>query len=708
LTTTLVVSEKPDAAKRIAESLSDKGQVLRQVKRGVPIYEVSRPNEKVYVCSALGHLYSVDQKQGTTRRAHPVWDLTWKPMYLTKRGQERLQTWIDQIRQVSREADCFVNACDYDIEGSVIGAMVLKYACNGADRSARRMKFSTLTTKELQEAYANSSTGLDHALVEAGMCRHEVDWVYGINLSRVLTDSAREHGRVYSTLSTGRVQGPTLRFIVDREDEINCFVPSPYWTIETIIKADGSTINAQYEKERIDSKSEADKVVINCEGESGTITDIDSRTSKIYPPPPFDLSALQAEAYRHFGLRPSSTLGIAERLYLDALISYPRTSSQKLPPSIEYRKILENLSSLEEYAAKVFVVLSRRRLSPTEGQRSDPAHPAIYPTGNMLHRALEPRERKVYDLIVRRFVATFGDPAIRQSEKVSVSVKGCIFYLKGIRILAGGWTDLYEPYAGFEEVPLPSLRIGQIIDIVRIVSAERSTQPPSRFNPSSLLRLMEKENIGTKATRAEMIDTLYNRGYIVGERMTPTPLALNVIDVLKRYCSKVVETGFTRELEEKMQSIEYGKERKERVLVEAIENLRPVMAELEAGISEVGTELGRTIRETRLAQITLLSPCPQCDSRLVVVRNSRTGKRFIGCTGRWEKNCTFSLPLPQIGALTLSRKSCAKCGFELVIVKARARRPMISCPMCFMEKRRKQAAQSRQTHSERHGTKDTA
>jgi len=311
----------------------------------------------------------------------------------------------------------------------------------------------------------------------------------------------------------------------------------------------------------------------------------------------------------------------------------------------------------------------------------------------MPHRALEPRERKVYDLIVRRFVATFGDPAIRQSEKVSVSVRGYIFYLKGTRILAGGWTDLYEPYAGFEEIHLPSLRIDQIVDIARIVSAERFTQPPSRFNPSSLLRLMERENIGTKATRADMIDTLYNRGYIVGERMTPTPLALNVIDVLKRYCPKVVETGFTRELEEKMQGIEYGKERKERVLVEAIEHLRPVMAELEARISEVGTELGKTIRETRLAQITLLSPCPQCGSRLVVVRNSRTGKRFIGCTGRWEKNCTFSLPLPQIGGLTLSRKSCAKCGFELVIVKTRAHRPMISCPMCFIEKRREQTAQ---------------
>jgi len=699
VTTTLIICEKPDAAQRIAESLSDRSQVIRRSKKGVPIYEVARPGEKIFVCSALGHLYSVDQKKGVTRKAYPVWDLAWKPRYVIERRQERLRTWIEQIRQVSREADCFVNACDYDIEGSVIGAMVLKYACNGADRNAKRMKFSTLTTKELQEAYANSSIDLDLALVNAGMCRHEIDWVYGINLSRALTDSAHEHGKVYSTLSTGRVQGPTLRFVVDREEEINCFVPVPYWTIETVIKVGNSTIDAQYEKERISSKSEADKPVADCTGESGTITDIESHRSEIYPPFPFDLSTLQAEAYRHFGLRPSSTLGIAERLYLDTLISYPRTSSQKLPPSIEYRKILESLCALEEYGAKISRLLSLPKLSPSEGQRFDPAHPAIYPTGNMPTRVLESRERKVYDLIVRRFVATFGEPAIRQSEKVSVSVKGHVFYLKGIHILTSGWIDLYEPYADFEEIHLPSLSIGQTVGIVRIVSTDRFTQPPSRFNPSSLLKLMEKENIGTKATRADIIDTLYDRGYIVGERMTPTPLAFNVIEVLKKYCPKVVETGLTRELEEKMQSIEYGKEQREHVLVEAIEHLRPVIDELQARISEVGTELGKTIRETRLAQITLLSPCPRCGSRLVVVRNSRTGKRFIGCTGRWEKGCTFSLPLPQIGGLTLSRKSCSKCGFELVIVKARGRRPMISCPMCFTEKKHGQAAQSKQTLS---------
>jgi len=689
--TTLVICEKPDAARRIAESLSDGSQVLRHSKKGVPIYEVVRPGEKIFICSARGHLYSVDQKRGATRRAYPIWDLTWKPRYLTERGQERLQTWIEQIYEVSREADCFVNACDYDIEGSLIGTTILRYACKGADRNAKRMKFSTLTRRELQEAYANSTLKLDLTLTNAGMCRHEVDWIYGVNLSRVLTDSAREHGRIYSTLSTGRVQGPTLRFVVDREEQINCFVPVPYWVIEAIIKADDSLISAQYEKERVSSKSAAERVVLECSGKAGRITDVESYRSKIPPPTPFDLSTLQAEAYRHFGLRPSYTLATAERLYLDALISYPRTSSQKLPPGIEYRKILENLSTLEEYGAKVSRILKLPRLSPHEGERVDPAHPAIYPTGSIPHRRLEQRERKVYDLVVRRFMATFGEPAVKQSEKATVSVEGHIFYLRGIRILTKGWMDLYEPYSHFEEVLLPALSIGEIVNITHIASIDKFTQPPPRFNPGSLLKLMEDQNIGTKATRADIIETLYSRGYIVGERMTPTPLALNVIEVLKRYCPNVIDTSLTRELEEMMQDIESGRDQRESVLIEAINHLRPVMAELEARASEVGTELGKTIRETRLAQITLLSPCPQCSSKLIIIRNRRTGKRFIGCTGRWEKSCTFSLPLPQFGTLTLLRKFCSQCGFQLVQVKARGRRSMISCSMCFLKKRHRQA-----------------
>ena len=687
MTTTLLICEKPDAARRVAESLSDGGRLVKHERRGFSFYEITKPQDRILVCAALGHLYSVDRKEGSTREDFPIWDLTWKPRYLLEKNQERLRFWIEQIRQVSREAERFVNACDYDIEGSVIGATILKYACNDADRKAKRMRFSTLTRKELQEAYTNLTDELDFSLVNSGMCRHEVDWIYGVNLSRLLTESAHEHGGIYSTLSTGRVQGPTLRFVVEREREISCFVPLPYWTIDATVEVHDAHLPAQYAKEKIDRRSEADKVVQECSGEAGAIVELESQESRIPPPAPFDLSTLQGEAYRHFGMRPSHTLATGERLYLEALISYPRTSSQRLPPSIEYRKILQGLSEQQEYRDKARSILGFTKLRPHEGKKEDPAHPAIYPTGNVPSRSLEPVERKIYDLIARRFMAAFGDLAVRQSVKATVSISGHIFYLRGIRTLAEGWMDLYAPYARIEDVLLPKLNVGDAVKMVDIRSMDRFTQPPPRFNPSSLLGRMEDHNIGTKATRAEIVETLYKRGYMTGERIKATPLAFSVIGALRQYCRKVIDVDLTRELEEMMQEIEHGRNRRELVLVQAIDHLRSAVAELRAKSRQIGEELGEIIRQNTQEQVTLISQCPKCSSKLSVVRNKKTGKRFIGCAGRWEKNCTFSLPLPQLGKLTLLKRFCPKCGFQLVQTKSRGHRPMTSCSKCFSGER---------------------
>ena len=235
------------------------------------------------------------------------------------------------------------SACDWDIEGSLIGYTILKYACQGADRHAQRMKFSTLTEKELREAYRNALPKLDFSLAFAGMCRHEVDWLYGINLSRALTQSALKASHRYTTLSTGRVQGPTLKFVVDRESEIQTFIPAPFWTLRTKMDVDGQIVDAEYEVDHIEVKAVAEQVVKECAGKFGVITKLESNLYHLAPPTPFDLPALQSEAYRHLGYAPRLALNIAERLYLDQLISYPRTSSQKLPPSIGYEEIMTGL-----------------------------------------------------------------------------------------------------------------------------------------------------------------------------------------------------------------------------------------------------------------------------------------------------------------------------------------------------------------------------
>ncbi len=577
--------------------------------------------------------------------------------------------------------------CDFDIEGSLIGYTILKYACGGADQRAKRMKFSTLTTKDLRESYENMLPRLDFPLAYAGMCRHEVDWLYGVNLSRALTQSAYRASQQYATLSTGRVQGPTLRYVVEREREVSSFVPIPYWTIAARVDVDGVEVEAEFEHERLGRKSEAQKIAAAASGKWGKVENLDSKKFRIRPAVPFDLSALQSEAYRHFGFTPRASLGIAERLYLDAMISYPRTSSQKLPPTVGYENILRGLSERPEYEKNAKLLLEQGGLKPNEGRKEDPAHPAIYPTGNGANRKLEAREQKVYDLIVKRFMASFCGTALKQSEKATIEVASHRFFLRGSRILDKGWIGFYEPYAKFEEIMLPPLTVGQEVRFAVVRSEEKFSQPPPRFNPSSLLKLMEEVGIGTKATRADIIDTLYRRGYITDERIVATPLAFQVIDVLSQHCPRVVDVKFTHELEEMMDRIERGEEEREHVVMETVKNLRPIVEELKLREQEIGRELSKTIKAMRIAERTFKTPCPQCGATIQVIRSLRTKKRFIGCSGYFQKQqCRFSLPLPQMGDLTLLDKRCPECGFQMIQVRIRGRRPMISCPQCFVNR----------------------
>ena len=405
------------------------------------------------------------------------------------------------------------------------------------------------------------------------------------------------------------------------------------------------------------------------------------------PPTPFDLSALQSEAYRHFGYTPRVALAIAEHLYLNQLISYPRTSSQKLPPSIGYEEVMKGLNQLEAYRSQTASLLSSGNLSPHQGEKQDPAHPAVYPTGAVPKRQLDSREQKIFDLVVKRFLATFGQTATRQSDKATIKVADQYFFLRGARTLKKGWISLYEPYARFEETTLPPLKEGQQVRIDKMSLEEKYTQPPPRYNPSSLLKEMEDMEIGTKATRADIIETLFRRGYVKDQRIIATPLAFRITEILTKYCPKVIDVTFTRELEAMMEQIELGKQTHEHVVLEAVEYLKPVVEDLKLKEEEIGKELTSIIGEMWQASITLFVPCPKCGSTLKVVKNPRTRKRFIGCSGKWKNNCTFALPLPQQGALTLLQKRCPECGFQLVQVRAKGRRPLVSCSRCFVNKR---------------------
>jgi DNA topoisomerase I len=682
---TLIVCEKPDAATRVARALDDDGDPRRTETQGVPYYECMRGKETILVCSALGHLYAVDSKTDTGRRYYPVWDHTWKPKSEIEKESAKLARWVQAISYIAKESDRFINACDYDVEGSLIGYTILRYACNQAHSKAERMKFSTMTEKELQTAYKTRAPQLDLSQANAGQCRHELDYLYGINLSRLLTESALKQNRGYSTLSTGRVQGPTLKFVIQREDEIQCFAPTPFWTVEATITHDSETYQIEFEKEKISILAEARWVVDSCKNALLDVTNIESHNIRQPPPYPFDLSTLQSEAYRHFGFSPARTLAIAERLYLDALISYPRTSSQKLPPDIGYQDILRGLARRPQYGALASKLANHPGSRPNQGPKQDPAHPAIYPTGESPKRALIQREANLLDLIIKRFMATFAEPSLREATKLTLTKASYNFFLKGSRLLEEGWIEFYRPYASDESETLPGLKIGDKVPIKNIELVEKFTEPPPRYNPSSLLRKMEDANIGTKATRAEIIEILYRRGYIKETRIQATPLAQKIISILDRYCPLITDPVFTAQVESQMEKIQAEHATRPQVLAETIEHLRPVMLSLISKENELGAQLAEVVVAQRKSNVTFGYPCPSCGSNLMIIRSRSSGKRFIGCTG-YQKGCRFTLPLPQFGTLTITHRNCKICGFQLIMVKSKKRRPMISCPRCYTSK----------------------
>jgi DNA topoisomerase-1 len=684
LARTLIICEKPDAARRLADALTE-SKPTSHIKYGLTYYEIEKQNDILTICPALGHLYTVGSKEEISRRKYPVWDYLWKPIHEVEKGHDRQKEWLRAIEELGKDSDHFINACDFDIEGSLIGYMILKYACQ-AEEKAGRMKYSTLTKTDLINAYQNISSHLDYDIVKSGMCRHEIDWLYGINLSRALTESARKHSEQYATISTGRVQGPTLNFIIEREMEIKNFKQTPYWTIETTVDVNGTPVKAQYLKKTLETETEANQIVENVKGKSGKINDVRESKMQVSPPYPFDLTTIQTEAHRHFHTSPSQTLKIIENLYLRALISYPRTSSQKLPSSIGYRSIFNGINKFPEYKRLSSELLTSPTLKPIEGKRFDPAHPAIYPTGVMPKPSIEPRAKKFLDLVIKRFMAVFASAALRLNQKASFIVDDEYqFYINGSRIVKQGWFKFYHPYVKPTETIIPPVEIGKEVLIKEIFAQKHYTAPPPRFNPSSLLREMNTNEIGTKATRAGIIDTLYKRGYIIDEAIRPTLLATKVIEVLNAHCPKIIDISFTRELETQMNKIESGDTSHGTVITDTIRELKIIFGKIASYEKEIGKGLSEAIRESKTQSVTLKTPCPNCGASLRIIRSKRTKKRFIGCSGAMKGGCKFSLPLMQLGILKILDAFCKKCGFQLVSIKSKRKRPIISCPKCYVE-----------------------
>jgi DNA topoisomerase-1 len=665
----LIITEKPNAAKKLAEALAD-GKPIKELYQGVPYYKVTHGKKDVVVGCAVGHLFGLAEKEKKGFR-YPVFDIEWVPVSDVNKEAAFSKKYADTLKKIAKGASEYTVACDYDVEGEVIGLNVVRYICHRND--ARRMKFSTLTTDELREAYAKASAHLDWGQAEAGETRHFLDYYYGINISRALTTAIKAAGQ-FKIMSTGRVQGPALKIIVDREKEIKAFKPVPFWEIELNGEAKKQAIIAWHKTEKFWEKKDADKVMKNVHGaKEGVVTAVERRTFKQMPPAPFDLTTLQTEAYRCFGISPKATLAIAQDLYTEGCISYPRTSSQQLPPALGFKKILDHLSKQKQYAALCAEVL-KSRLQPYNGKKTDPAHPAIYPTG-VSPKGLEDREAKIYDLVVKRFLATFGDPAVRETMTVSIDVHKEPFVAAGTRTIEPHWHRLYMPYVRLEELELPDVKEKDTIHVKKITMHDRETQPPKRYTPSSIIRELEKRNLGTKATRAEIVDTLFRRNYVLGEPITATDFGIRVMEILEKYAPKIVDEELTRHFELDMEAIRERSKKKEQVLNEAKHVLIEILGDFKKKEKSVGEELKSTFTETRAA-MTTIGPCPVCKKGDIILRKGKFG-RFAACNKYPECKNTYKLPVS--GLVEVTKDSCEKCQYPMIIMIRKAKRPQTVC-----------------------------
>jgi len=661
----LIVAEKPTAAKKIADALLDSYRIIKI--GGVSYFESM--DKSIIVASAAGHIFGLQEK---ARKAYPNFDLEWAPSFKKSAFTGKFYKVLSHLGKISTETTV---ATDYDVEGEVIGYNIYRFLCSKS--KASRMVFSTLTTNELKKAYADRKDGVNEGLAQAGLTRHYLDFFYGVNISKALTSSIRAATNRYHLLSSGRVQGPTLALIVKRELEIQAFVPVPYWQLNFITSknAEGEkfpeALTFDYEEDKIWEKPKAQEIFDICKGKNAVVDDIETKKNKLNPPTPFNLTDLQSESYKVFGFAPSRTQAIAQNLYLQGAISYPRTSSQKLPPSIDYKAIIEKLAR----TYPVGKILVGKDLKPNEGQKSDPAHPSIYPTGETPSK-LGKDEEKVYELIVHRFFAIFGQPAERLSVKVRALIEKYPFFCTGVKTIAKNWLTLY-PYAKLEELEIPpgAQKKGAVLIVDELNMLDKETQPPKRYNQASLIKELERRNLGTKSTRAMILQTLYDRNYIEGQKIKATNLGIRVVTTLEKHVPELVSEELTVKLENEMEGIQEGKNTKEKVLEEVKAQLTQTFRKFRQQEKEIGTELSGSAAETKEKQ-DRIGPCSKCDGELKFIR-MYNGSRFIGCTN--YPNCKNAYPLPYNCTIEKTGKTCEKCNTPILKIIRKGHRPFNMC-----------------------------
>ena len=651
----LIVAEKPKVAYTIAKAIG--GEMAQKSRGKVRYYLIEKDGSEYAVAPAVGHLFNLAEKKRS--RDYPVFDVEWKPSHLISRGAYYTRDYTELLMELGKKAERVTVACDYDIEGSLIGFNVYRF-CNGGENGGR-MKYSSLVPSELSESFENRDASIDFNNAYAGEARHILDWYYGINLSRALMGALKKAGG-FHTMSIGRVQGPALDILSKREREIIAFVPQDYWEVRIWLKG----TEFLHEAGKFFDEGKANDAYGKFEkGDEAKIEGLEKKEVEVWPYPPFDLTSLQMEAYGVFGFPPSLTLALSQSLYESSLISYPRTSSQKLPAKLGLPKIMERLKGMPEYAEHAGLLLERKWFRPREGKKTDPAHPAIHPTG--FKGKMSEQEKKLYDLIVRRFLACFAPPGKMEVTKVKARANGEGFDAGGSRVIEKGWIALY-PYYKAKEKEVAAFTQGEGTPVEEKKNEKKKTKPPNRYSPASIISELEKKHLGTKATRSVIVDTLFKRGYAEGRRIEVTPFGLGVWDTLKKHSPKILDEQLTRQREDEMEKVIAGRMQKETVIEEGKEILVQILDEFKGNEEKIGKELLASLKQSEAESAKAI--CPKCGKPLRVIR-MKMGKQFVGCTG--YPDCRNAYPAPAGAYVSLLEKKCGECGGPMARIRGKGR-----------------------------------
>ena len=400
----------------------------------------------------------------------------------------------------------------------------------------------------------------------------------------------------------------------------------------------------------------------------------DKKSRTVAAPAPFNTTSLMAAAASE-GLSPARTMRIAESLYMNGYISYPRVDNTVYPASLNLEETVNKLKKNPDYAPYCDKLLAAGKLTATRGKKETTDHPPIYPTAGVKPGDLAPADYKLYNIIARRFLATLSGPATILGTKITLDVNGQEFVAKGDILDKPGFREIY-PFGLKKDEQLPPLKVGDTISVNGSRCTEKETEPPARYSQGRLIQQMEKLGLGTKSTRHSIIERLYTVKYFQNDPIEPSQLGIAVCDALEKYAPQITHPEMTAQLEAEMDDIAEGKNTRASVVEDSRNKLLGELENLLPHAEEIGESLSDAV-----AADAYVGKCPKCGKDLQLRASAKTRSMFIGCAGWPDCDVTYPLPSGKIEAL---KEPCEKCGMPQVKVTAFRQKPRTLCidPNC--------------------------